>query len=238
METKRLEELETLVREREIAFVDQGNALVELRDSKIYQVRNEPNFENYCRTQFGMSKRRVWQLISAAKAYRILKDNEFTRLPVNESQLRPLTKLNDDTIKLIRVWSEVLRAAGDGPLTAGIVTASIRRLYGQTTEKRQTPSSAFKRLRKAWNSATIEERHRFTLEVDLVTTSAPQTPWEVLGLEQGATLAEINAGYRRLSDACHPDRFEQLPTWLRDAATENMKRINRAVEELRRKAAA
>ena len=52
-------------------------------------------------------------------------------------------------------------------------------------------------------------------------------PYEVLGLEPGATPEQVRARYRQLARANHPDRDGS------EGAAERMARINAAYEELR-----
>ena len=54
-----------------------------------------------------------------------------------------------------------------------------------------------------------------------------QGPYEVLGLEPGATPEQVRARYRQLARANHPDRDGS------EGAAERMARINAAYEELR-----
>lgn len=54
----------------------------------------------------------------------------------------------------------------------------------------------------------------------------------ILGLEAGATAADIKAAYRRLAQANHPDRFASLGEESVAAATQTFQRIQQAYEEL------
>ena len=58
------------------------------------------------------------------------------------------------------------------------------------------------------------------------------TPWEVLGVREGATTAELRAAYRRLSLLFHPDRFVGAPSSVRAEAHATMAEVNAAYDVL------
>jgi len=58
------------------------------------------------------------------------------------------------------------------------------------------------------------------------------SPWEVLGLEEGADVAAVRAAYRRACLLYHPDRFVGAPATLRAAATAAMADANAAYDVL------
>jgi hypothetical protein len=53
------------------------------------------------------------------------------------------------------------------------------------------------------------------------------TPYDILGVEVGATPEDIRLAYRRLANLCHPDHFSKTPH-LRKQAEFVTKRINKA----------
>jgi curved DNA-binding protein CbpA len=60
--------------------------------------------------------------------------------------------------------------------------------------------------------------------------AAEPDPYSVLGVERGATAAELRAAYRELGAKYHPDRHQGNP--LEDLASARMAEINRAYEIL------
>ena len=63
-------------------------------------------------------------------------------------------------------------------------------------------------------------------------TSAPDSPWVILGLKPGAGVEDIRRRYRLLSRVWHPDRFMDGPPELRAEAELMMGRLNRAYQTL------
>jgi hypothetical protein len=60
-----------------------------------------------------------------------------------------------------------------------------------------------------------------------------RTPYEVLGLNQGATTEEIKRAYKHLAGQYHPDKVSHLGEEFRVLAERKFKEIQRAYEELR-----
>lgn len=59
------------------------------------------------------------------------------------------------------------------------------------------------------------------------------SPWEILGVEPGASKAEIRKAYMVKVKQYHPDRVNDLGPELQDLATKKLKDINRAWEQLK-----
>ena len=76
--------------------------------------------------------------------------------------------------------------------------------------------------RRNWQN-TFNNRMGFD-EADAIIKNQKQTPWEILGLSEGATSADIKRAYRKLAMQWHPDRN---PDKL-DQAEAMMKKINAA----------
>ena len=62
-----------------------------------------------------------------------------------------------------------------------------------------------------------------------------RSPYEVLGVERGASQEEISSAYRRLVQQYHPDRVADLGPELREVAEQRMKEINGAYQELKKR---
>ena len=65
-EARRLDELEQVVETGLTVFVKVGNALLEIRDSRLYR-QQFPTFEAYCRERWGIERRQAYRLIDAAE---------------------------------------------------------------------------------------------------------------------------------------------------------------------------
>jgi VRR-NUC domain len=85
LEHKRLDELEAIIERGVQAFVEVGEALMEIRDSRLYK-QTHSSFESYLRERWKMSRPRGYQLIDAAK----LSTTVDTFPAENERQARAL----------------------------------------------------------------------------------------------------------------------------------------------------
>jgi DnaJ-domain-containing protein 1 len=63
-------------------------------------------------------------------------------------------------------------------------------------------------------------------------TDDQQSPYDVLGISEKASIPEIKAAYRNMCLKYHPDRTGGLGEKLRKLAEEEMKKINRAYEKI------
>jgi DnaJ-domain-containing protein 1 len=59
-------------------------------------------------------------------------------------------------------------------------------------------------------------------------------PHEVLGVEEDATLEEVQASYRKLAAAYHPDKLASSAAELRAIAEERLREINAAYSTMKR----
>jgi phage N-6-adenine-methyltransferase len=113
-EQQTLENLESVIEHGLNTFVDVGEALLTIRDERLYR-HEYPTFEEYCNKRWNISRRRANQLISATEVINNL-GTVVPKLPLTERQARPLTSL--DTEIQIKVWQEAVASAPDGNITA------------------------------------------------------------------------------------------------------------------------
>ena len=58
-------------------------------------------------------------------------------------------------------------------------------------------------------------------------------PWNVLGLDRGASASDVNAAYRRLAEIYHPDRYQGTRENVRAEAARRMGDLSAAVQAIR-----
>jgi len=122
-----LKELESIIKENIQAFYKVGSALLQIREDRLYR-KTHDTFETYCRDRWEISRPRVYQLIEAVK----VQDNLSTIVdiqPANESQTRPLTKLNPELQR--EAWSKVIETAPEGNITAKHVNKIVKEITGE-----------------------------------------------------------------------------------------------------------
>lgn len=117
-ETDRLHELEGVIGAGLETFVQVGQALLEVRDSRLYRAEYG-TFEEYCRERWGMGRAHVYRMMDGAEVAAILSPIGDT--PTTESQARELAPLRDDPEEMREVWQE---ASKDGKPTAKKIKAA------------------------------------------------------------------------------------------------------------------
>jgi DNA modification methylase len=102
-EEKRYHELKNRCK---AAWIDFANAIIEIRDSKLYRVEYN-TFEDFCNSELAVSVRYAQMLTASAEVVaNITNANNCSHLPQTESQTRPLTRLEPELQPI--VWADVV----------------------------------------------------------------------------------------------------------------------------------
>lgn len=131
-EAVRLDELETVIERGQQTFIEVGNALMEIRDSRLYK-RDFKTFEEYCEIRWNWKRAHAYRLIEAAEVVNEMSPiGDIEQIPIvnNEAQARELAKVEDKQERL-QVWQTVNEIASieNKPVTAKLVeqvAAAIR----------------------------------------------------------------------------------------------------------------
>jgi len=117
-----LEDYEDIIQRGLDTFIDVGNALLEIRDSRLYKA-SYSTFEDYCKERWGWERRHAYRLIDAAQV--VSNVSNWTQiLPTTESQARPLTQLEPEQQR--EVWGLVMES-GD-KVTASRVQQEVDKI--------------------------------------------------------------------------------------------------------------
>lgn len=127
-EQKALQTQEAVIAKGMHTFVEVGNALLAIRDGRLYRERYR-TFEVYCSERWEMSKPQATRLICSARVIENLVPIG-TVLPATESQARPLTTIPMEQVG--DVWQEVIETApknddGEPIITAKHVDETVKR---------------------------------------------------------------------------------------------------------------
>jgi hypothetical protein len=145
-----LAELEEVIAAGLQTFVEVGQALMEIRDGRLYRDSHE-TFEIYCRERWSIGSSRARQLIAAAESVTTVTIAGLPA-PTNERQARELVALLDQPDELREAWA---RASSDGKPTALKVREVVRKRgprhntspYEPDTErKRQLANKQYERI--------------------------------------------------------------------------------------------
>lgn len=98
-------------------FVAVGNALVDIRDRRLYR-EDYDTFEEYCRDRWNLKRQRAYELMDSAEVTRDLSEIS-DKLPERESHTAPLSPLAPTERQ--DAWAYAQHIAGDGRMTARVV---------------------------------------------------------------------------------------------------------------------
>lgn len=170
-------------------FIEVGNALLKIRDGKLYRVTHR-TFELYCQERWEMSRKHAHRMIESAGVVANLTPigdkslrpqiehlnnpatwktpNAYT--PKSESVIRPLTKLPPAAQQ--EVWHEAVETAPEGKVTARHVEKVILN-NPQFTPKAskagaeaESDSEKLWELKQAWKRTGKKDRAAFLKWVD------------------------------------------------------------------------
>ncbi len=106
---KLLHQLEEIIQKEMGGFVRLGQALLEIRDKRLYR-QSHKTFEAYCRDKWEFSSSYAKRLMRSSEVVRKLESVPIgTLLPTTESQARPLTTI--DLEEVDDVWQECIERA-------------------------------------------------------------------------------------------------------------------------------
>ena len=123
-----LEECEATIQANLAGFIETGEALASIRDGRLYREAH-PSFEAYCAERWGFSRIHAHRLIKASDVVSNLlpignADEASPPMPVNEAQVRPLTKLMPEQQR--EAWAKAVGSAPGGKVTAKHVEAVVK----------------------------------------------------------------------------------------------------------------
>jgi len=145
-----LTELEGIIERGQQTFVEVGQALLEIRDRRLYREQGHRTFEAYCQKRWGWTVRHGRRLMQAARTVQAIeKGTNWSPLPANESQVRELHPLMAaGAAEVVKVWQDLRAEYGDD-VTAERVKRVVTHRLKEIKRKRQqdedttpmTPSS-------------------------------------------------------------------------------------------------
>ncbi len=137
-ESKRLEELEGLIKKNLVAFLAVGYAMREIRDQQLYRTTHRA-FADYCKDVCEMARSTAYQLIDAADVVDMVRGfggdknvrhgGQIEWVPENERQARALIKFKDDPETLRQVVTEAVKTAPEGKITASHIKKTAKSLH-------------------------------------------------------------------------------------------------------------
>jgi len=128
--SNRLVELETLITTNQPDFYVVGTSLSEIQAHLLFKIKSS-SFEEYLENQWDMKRAHAYRMMAAAQVIKCLSPIG-DKLPQNEAQARPLTRLSSSKLK--EIWPLFLQS--QQPQTA----RNIRCFILQQSKKNKTPN--------------------------------------------------------------------------------------------------
>ncbi len=133
-EEKIFNDLELIITKNFKVFYEVGCALTTIRDLRLYR-KAHPTFEDYCHARFEISRQSAYQYISAREVMDILSASGGQKLlPLNERQVRPLTRLEPGV--QAQAWESAVTSAPDGHITAKHVAEVVAGITGAEVKEK------------------------------------------------------------------------------------------------------
>lgn len=133
--TAELAECEAIIERGIGTFVEVGEALLRIRDSRLYR-ETHGTFEDYCRERWGWTRRQANRTIAAADVASAL--GPIGPTPPIESVARELVPLTADPEQLRTAWQEATETHGPKP-TAKQVREVVRKASGRPGSNTSPP---------------------------------------------------------------------------------------------------
>jgi len=176
-----LERLEGIIEKNLQSFYEVGRALMEIRDKGYYRdVLGFDTFEAYCKAKWDMSLRHCERLMASAKVIDVTRP--IGRLPMTESQARPLAELRHNPEVQREAWQRAVETAPEGKVTAAHVQKVVKAYQlkgggdpGSGNGLDQSGGAAVEpteetiglvKLKVAWRAAKKDEKREFLQWVD------------------------------------------------------------------------
>jgi hypothetical protein len=166
-EATALFECEVVIEEGLSNFVEVGNALMKIRDGRLYKGAYK-TFEAYCKERWGMSRAFAHRTIEASGVCANLLP--IGNVPQSESVARPLASLPPETQK--EVWKEAVETAPEGKVTAKHVEAVASKKLHSVEPALEAKAEARAReadedseklwsLKSTWRQTSKKDREKF-----------------------------------------------------------------------------
>lgn len=141
-ERDELQKYERIVDVKMKDFVEVGSALMAIQEKRLYRETHK-TFDKYCEDRFGVSRQHAYSLMAASDCHRNLSDiSDKTAkiLPRNHAQAKAIVDVADDKEQQQQVWIEVVKKAGDKPITAKMIEDVADEILPPKTDKKPKPA--------------------------------------------------------------------------------------------------
>jgi hypothetical protein len=196
IQVDRLCELEAVIQRGLASFVEVGNALLEVRESRLYRAEHA-TFEDYCKERWGMDRRYANRIIEAVEVANLL--GPMGPIPESERQARELVPLKAEPAKLREAWQAV--QSSGAPITAAAVREAVIKVLptkaaSPAPKHIDTPAPMITKI-------SPQERAERISAIQRVSISDSEIDDDVADeIDPRISTAEASRVFDELSDAC------------------------------------
>ncbi len=133
-EKSQLRQSEEILRAGLQTFLEVGNALLTIRDGKLYRATH-PTFESYCHDRWHIGRSYAWRVMGAAERVKLLPADSNIPKPTNEFQIRPFLKLEPEIFP--KAWEQAIRKSKEAKLTPGLIREVITEIAPDAVRPRR-----------------------------------------------------------------------------------------------------
>lgn len=101
---KKLEEMEKEIKAGITKYFETGMLLQEIRDKRLYELREHKNFTTYCNEVFHFSRSYGYRLIAYCNVWNLLKDDAKSKIP--ERMIRALASVKEPEERQ-KIWDKI-----------------------------------------------------------------------------------------------------------------------------------
>jgi hypothetical protein len=196
-----LTDCEAIINRGIATFVEVGDALLEIRDRRLYRDAGYQSFDLYCRERWGWSRISAHRQIQAAKVVKLLPIGNSSDGPANEAQARALAPVanNPDAVK--RVWHNIQPRRRGEKITARRIHEAVRAelapapstrpstascpLIEDSTGLVAAPEITERSTVPTWTEAAAEARLEAAIQLEFTMWHCPDTDRSYLGVILG-----------------------------------------------------
>lgn len=143
--TRTLADCEAVIRRGLNSFIEVGEALMEIRDNRLYREKGFGRFEDYCHQEWGWKHSHAYRLIDSAQVASLL--SPMGETPSTERQARELVPLmRQDEAEMVETWNELREKYGDQEITAKLIKDAVQvKLKRQDKETKRQEQRQYNR---------------------------------------------------------------------------------------------
>jgi hypothetical protein len=190
-EQQTLTRLEVVIDQGLPAFYAVGEALVTIRNRKLYR-GDAHTFEAYCLKRFNIGRASAYRMIDAAEVKEVLSPNGDNTLPENEAQIRALKTAPPE--RQADIWAKAQATAPVGKVTASHITQIVQMSMPREPDPPPAPEPE--------RQISVFDQHLLDQDYEIIKITTPEQTIKITMPK----LQVVEAYQQKLIDPVHEER--------------------------------